>query len=120
QIDILIEFAAEQDQRTPQRDVIGHFRRPADRAEENRVMTSDLVLPVLRHHAAMPLVIIAGGKIEMILPQLEAEPLGGGFEHADALRHHLLADAVARNDGDAIDAIGGHAGKPLGVARYAY
>src|SRR6516165_10964354 len=44
----------------------------------------------------------------MILPQFEAELLGGGLEHAHALGHHLLADAVARDDGDAINAIGGY------------
>src|SRR5262249_11652544 len=34
--------------------------------------------------------------------------LGRSFEHAHTLRHHFLADAVARDDGHAIDAIGGH------------
>ncbi len=38
EIDVLIELAAELDQRAPQRDVIGNFRRPADRAEEDRVV----------------------------------------------------------------------------------
>ena len=51
QVDVLIELAAEQDQRSPQRDVIRHLRRPADRAEEDRVVLADLLLPVLRHHA---------------------------------------------------------------------
>ena len=51
QIDVLVELAAELDQRAPQRNVIGHLRRPADRAEEDRVVPADLVLPVLRHHA---------------------------------------------------------------------
>ena len=51
QIDVLVELAAEQDERAPQRDVVGDFRRPADRAEEDRVVLADLVLPVVRHHA---------------------------------------------------------------------
>ena len=46
----------------------------------------------------------------MIVAQLEAEFLRRGVENAQALRHHLLADAVAGNDGDPVDAIGGHAG----------
>ena len=41
------------------------------------------------------------------LPQLEAELLGGGFQHAHAFRNDLLADAVAGDHGDAIDAVGG-------------
>jgi hypothetical protein len=60
-----------------------------------------------RHHPPVLLVIVARGEIEMILPQFKAELLGRGLEDAHALRHHLLADAVARDDGDAIDAIGG-------------
>ena len=108
QVDVLVELAAEQDQRSPQRDVIRHLGRPADRAEEDRVVPADLVLPVLRHHAAVLGVIVAGGEIEPVLPQLEAEPLGGRLEHAHAFGHDLLADAVAGDDGDAINAIGGH------------
>ena len=68
---------------------------------------ADLLLPVLRHHALMLFVIIVGGEIEIVVAQFEAEFLGRGFEHPHALRHRLLADAVARNDGDAIDAVGG-------------
>src|SRR6516165_9690654 len=70
-------------------------------------MATDLFLPVFRHHAAVLFVIIAGGEIEVILPQLEAEFRGRGFKHAHAFRHHFLADTVTGNDGDAIDAIGG-------------
>ena len=44
----------------------------------------------------------------MILAQFEAELLGRGFEHAHALGHDLLADAVAGDDGDVVDAVGGH------------
>ena len=108
QIDVLVELAAEQDERAPQRDVIRHLRRPADRAEVDRVVLADLLLPVLRHHAAVLLVVVAGGEIEIVVPQLEAEFLRRRLEHAHALRHDFLADAVARNDGDAIDAVGGH------------
>ena len=107
QIDVLVELAAEQDQRAPQRNVIRDLRRPADRAEEDGVVAADLLLPVLRHHALMLLVIIVGGEVEIVVAQLEAEFPGRRFEHPHALRHRLLADAVARNDGDAIDAIGG-------------
>ena len=44
----------------------------------------------------------------MIVAQLEAEFLRRRLKNAQPLRHYLLADAVAGNDGDAIDAISGH------------
>ena len=109
QVDVLVELAAELDQRAPQRDVVGNLLRPADRAEEDRVVLADLLLPVLRHHALVLLVVVPAGEIEPVLPQLEAEALGGRLEHAHALGHDLLADAVARNDGDAIDPVRSHA-----------
>ncbi len=117
QVDVLVELAAEQDQRAPQRNVIRDLRRPADRAEVDRVVLADLFLPVVRHHLLMLLVIIVGREVEMILPQLEAEFLRGRLEHAHALRHDLLADAVAGNDGDAIDAVGGGHGFPPSAVR---
>src|ERR1700726_4779513 len=97
--------------------MVRNLRRPAHRAEEDRVVPADLFLPVLRHHALMLGVVVVGGEVEVVLPQFEAEFFGGGFEHAHALRHHLLADAVARNDGDAVDAIGGHGRFPPEVWR---
>jgi hypothetical protein len=69
---------------------------------------ADLVLPVVRHHLLMLLVVVAGREIEVVLAQLETEFLGRSFQHAHTFRHHLLANAVTRNDGDAIDAVGGH------------
>ena len=38
QVDVLVELAAELDQGAPERDVIGHLRRPADGAVEDRVV----------------------------------------------------------------------------------
>ena len=102
QVDVLIELAAEQNQRTPERDVIGDDGRPADRAEIDGVVFADLVLPVLRHHAAVLGVVVAGREIEPILPQLETEPLRRRLKHADAFRHDFLSDAIARDDGNAV------------------
>ena len=51
----------------------------------------------------------------MIVAQFEAEFPGGCIENAQTLRHHLLADAVAGNDGDPIDAICGHEGGVLSM-----
>ena len=53
EIDVLIELAAELDQRAPERDVIGHLRRPADGTVEDRVVAADLVLPVVGQHRAV-------------------------------------------------------------------
>src|SRR6185436_5480874 len=72
-------------------------------------MAADLLLPVLRHHAFVLGVIVIRGKVEPVLPHLEAELLAHRLDRAHALGHDLLADAVARNDGDTIDAVGiGH------------
>ena len=58
-------------------------------------------------------VIVVGREIEIVLAELEAEFLRRRLQHAHALRHDLLADAVAGNDGDAVDAVGGGHGKVL-------
>ena len=116
QIDVLVELAAEQNERAPQRNVIGHLRRPADRAEEDGVVAADLLLPVLRHHALVLGVIVVGGEIEVVLPQFETEFLGRCFEHAHALGNDFLADAVAGNDGDVVDAVGGPGAVSSGLA----
>ena len=72
QVDVLVELAPELDQRAPQRDVVRHRRRPADRAEEDRVVPADLLLPVLRHHAAVLRVVVAGGEVEVSSCTVEA------------------------------------------------
>ena len=102
QIDVLVELPAEFDQRAPQRNVIGDFRRPADRAEIDRVVLADLGLPVLRHHLAVLFVIVPGREVEMVEMHGDAVLFRGRLQHAQALRHHFLADAVAGNDRDPI------------------
>ena len=94
QIDVLIELAAEFDERAPERHMVGDLGRPANRAEIDRVMAADLRLPVFRHHDAVLGVIVVGGEIEPIELKFEAETLRDLFERADAFRHNLLADAV--------------------------
>ncbi len=108
QIDILIELPAELDQRAPQRDVIGHRLRPADGAEEDRVVAADLRLPIVGHHLPVREVIVAGSEFEFIDGQIEAVFFARGFEHAQTLGHHFLADAVAGNRGDPVFAGVGH------------
>ena len=109
QVDILIVFAAELQQRAPQRHVIGHRIRPADRAEEDRVGPPDPLFPVFGHHPAVLRIVVAVGKIMPLLLDGEAIARGGGFQHANALGHHFLADAIAGDDGNGVAAVAGHA-----------
>ena len=99
EVDVLIELAAEQDQRAPKGDVIGDLIRPADGAEEDRVMVADLVLPVVGEHGAVLQVVVAGGEVELVELELEAELAGGGLERADAFGDDFTADAVAGDHG---------------------
>ena len=102
QVDVLVELAPEFYQRAPQGNVIRDFRRPADRAEIDRVVLADFRLPVLRHHLAVLLVIVPGREVEMIEMHRHAVLFRGRLQHAQALRDHFLADAVTGNDRDPI------------------
>src|SRR5437667_41140 len=71
--------------------------RLADGAEIDRVMGADLRLPVVRHHLAVLFVIIVRREIEMVEMHLDPMLLRRRLQHAQAFRHHFLADAVAGN-----------------------
>src|SRR2546425_8274834 len=101
QVHVLIEVAAELDERAPERDVIGHLGGPADSAEEDRVVPADLLLPVLRHHRAVREVVVAR-PVEVIELQLDLELPRGRVEDAQPLGHDLLADAVAGDHRDPV------------------
>ena len=107
QVDVLVEFAPELEQAAPQRDVVGHCGRPADGAEQDGVLRLELRLPVGRHHLARPGVIVAAGPVDRREVEPEAELLLRHLQRAQRLGHHFLADAVARDDGDAVRAGGG-------------
>src|SRR3984893_13594018 len=102
EIDVLVELPAKLYQRTPQGNVIRDLRRPADRAEIDRVVLADFRLPVLRHHLAVLFVIIPGREIEMVEMQADAMLPCGLLQHAQSFRHHFLADAVTGNDRDPV------------------
>jgi hypothetical protein len=102
QIHILIELAAELDQRAPERDVIRNLGRPADRAEVDGIVLADLILPIVRHHLAVLLVIVPGREVEMIEMKGHAVLLRRGLQNAQTFGHHFLADAVAGNDRDPV------------------
>ncbi|KCB33435.1 hypothetical protein L541_1548 [Bordetella hinzii CA90 BAL1384] len=101
QVDVLIEIAAETEQRTPQRLMVGHGGRPADGAEENGLVPADLLCPVIRHHLAVPGVIVAA-PVKMIPLEADAKARGGRVQHAQPFRHHFLANTVAGNHGDSM------------------
>ncbi|SBL37239.1 Uncharacterised protein [Klebsiella oxytoca] len=66
QVDVLVEFAAELQQRAPEGDMIRDDIRPADRAEIDRIKAFQLRVPVLGHHSAVLGVIIAAGPLEVL------------------------------------------------------
>lgn len=81
QVDVLVEMAAELDQASPQRDVVGNEFGPADRAEEDGVESPQLLEPVVGHHLAVLEVVVDVGVVEFFEVQGEAEPLRGGLQH---------------------------------------
>src|SRR3546814_10940893 len=67
---------------------------------------SDAVLPVVGHHRAVALVIIAAGEIVPLLFDREAERAGRRVERAKAFGNDFLADPVPRNHRDPVAAPG--------------
>ena len=116
-IRVLVEFPPHGDQGTPQRDMVGDLVRPADGAEEHRVVAADAVLPVLGHHPAVRCIVVVRGEIELVGLDPEAVPPGRRFEDPQSLGHDLLADAVPRDHGETVHPVGpgsivGHARLP--------
>jgi hypothetical protein len=62
--------------------------------------TADLFLPVVGQHLAVLLVIAAVGEVEIVKAQRQAEALGRRAQHAQALGHDFLANAVASDHGN--------------------
>ena len=98
QVDVLLEAAADRDQQAPQRHVVGHAG-PADAAQDRWHRAGDLLQAVGRHHGA-GLVEALAGPIELVPGVVEPETVPHRLQHAHALRHHLVADAVSGDDGD--------------------
>src|SRR4051812_34865711 len=97
---VLAEPAADRDEETPQRDVIGNAGE-SNRAEEDCVVLADPVEPVARHHLAVLLVMLAApGKAVPL--ELHAELPPSRLEHADSLGHDLVANPVSWNHRDPV------------------
>ncbi|MCY1446484.1 hypothetical protein D9M71_630560 [compost metagenome] len=95
QVDVLVEFATELQQRIPQGNVIRHDVWPAHRTEVDRVVVLEKVEPVVGHHFAVGQVVIGAGEIKPVPLQLQIVFGRHGVEYAHAFGHDFLADAVA-------------------------
>src|SRR5258708_14456501 len=73
----------------------------ADGAEIDRIEGFELVEPVLRHHPPGARETLAA-PVEGLHLEGEAMALRRRFEHAQARRYHLVADAIARDAGDLV------------------
>src|SRR6218665_3087772 len=82
--------------------MVGEFVGGADGGEVGGLGAADLLLPVVGQHLAVVFVVVPTGKVEVIELQRNAEPARRRVEHAQALGHDFLADAVSGNDGNAV------------------
>ncbi|MNT25902.1 hypothetical protein D3C72_1614470 [compost metagenome] len=114
QVDVLVELAAELEQRAPQRDVVGHGGRPAHGAEQDGIEALQLGFPVVGHHLAVLGKVIAMRPVEVLHLQRQVKASGSSFQHADPFGHHFLADAVASQYGDALFLAHGSSSRCLG------
>ena len=69
QVDVLVELAAELQQRPPQRNVVGNGIRPADGAEVDGIEALQLLAPVVRHHLAVMGIIFAACPLHLLEAQ---------------------------------------------------
>src|SRR5665647_363020 len=84
--------------------MILNFFGPTDRSKINRIMTGNLVFPVVRQHFSVLLKVVPTGKIEMIKLQIKAEFARRSVHDTNALGHHFLANTIAGDDGDSFSA----------------
>ena len=100
QVDVLIELAAELQQRPPQRNVVGNGIRPADGAEVDSIEALQLLAPVVRHHLAIMGVIFAACPLHLLEAQRQIPTLCGGLQHANPFRQNFFANSVTRDGGN--------------------
>ena len=98
---VLVEGAADRDQQSPQRDVVGHPWRP-NGTKEDRVVAAEPIQAVGGHHLAGLQVVVAapGQLVPLEAKAVEAPCL---LEHALGRRDDLVTDAVARQNRDSVD-----------------
>jgi len=103
QVDVLVELAADLDQRSPYRFVVRHEVRRTHGAEVDGIVAANLLLPVLGHHRAVAYVVPAA-PVEVIEGQRDAELAADLIEDAQPFRHDFSTDSVAGNHGNAMAA----------------
>src|SRR5665647_1246677 len=102
QVDVLLELAADRDQQSPERLGVGDVG-DSDGPEEDRVVPSQHLKAIRGKHAAVPPEVL-GAPFEVVPLEREAVHGGDRVDARDPGRHHLLADAVTCDDGDAVRA----------------
>ncbi len=100
QVDVLVKAAAQRDQQSPQRDVVGHVG-VADRAEIDGVVEPQPVEPVLGHHPPGP-GIARAAPVEFVPAQFEPVGPRRPLHSSHTLGHDLVPDAVAGDHRDPI------------------
>jgi len=98
QVHVLVELAADRDEEPPQGNVVRHAGK-AHRAQVDGLEATELLEPVLRHHAAGARVHLAA-PVEVGPREIHPEAAPRRLEHPDAFGQDFLADAVAGNDRD--------------------
>ncbi|MNP31093.1 hypothetical protein D3C76_1241990 [compost metagenome] len=99
-VHVLVELAAELQQRTPQGDVVRHLVWPADSTEVQGIEALELLEPVIGHHLAVFQVVVAAGPLEVFELQCQAKLLRRRLDHAQAFGKDFQADTVTGNGGD--------------------
>src|SRR5699024_187698 len=78
--------------------MVGDHIRPANSAEEDRVELTQLILPTIRQHLAVLLVVLDTREVEPFEPHVNTMTLSGSFDGLHTKWHDLFSDAISRND----------------------
>jgi hypothetical protein len=82
--------------------MVGNFVRPSHGTEVKRVVTTDLVFPVVRQHLAVLFAIVPAGKVKVVEVQINAKFAGSSVHDAQAFRHDFFANAISGYHGNAV------------------
>ena len=97
-VGVELEFAADGNEQTPERNVIGYAGK-SDGAQVDGIVISNFGEAVFRHHFSVFREVVAAPGFFVEL-ELDVEFARGRFEHAHAFGDDFLADAVTGDDGD--------------------
>ena len=87
--------------------MVRYLVRQAHRTKEDRIMATNLCLPVFGQHVTMPGIIIIAGKIKVIKMQVDVKSGSSGRERAQPFRHDFSANAIA-SDYSNVESVFGH------------